>query len=223
MKQSDLSEAAAALRGILDLVLAAPIDRASSVAGSLNQAARSLRTYAESAITGRTFGTQLAAVFTLLRQAGGSFAAVDAIRVSGLGVAVVGNAAAAVVDTGVMLALACQCRIVADTAFVSRQQVDRVRDALDAGFDASIDKASNDFDQVIVRALVAMRAAVMRDLSVRAQPLPKMVSYVYPQRRPALWIAQRLYGDGGRFSEIIAENTVIHPLFMPAAGRALSG
>jgi prophage DNA circulation protein len=93
---------------------------------------------------------------------------------------------------------------------------------LDTAFDISLDKAANDFDQVTVRALVSLRAAVMRDLTARARPLPKMVSFAFPRRQPALWIAQRLYGDGDRYAEVIAENAAVHPLFMPAAGRALS-
>jgi prophage DNA circulation protein len=49
-----------------------------------------------------------------------------------------------------------------------------------------------------------------------------MVAYAFPDRRPVLAIAQALYGDAGRADELRAENKVVHPLFMPAAGRALS-
>ena len=222
MQQSILNEAAGALRTLIDAVMAVPIDRTTVVAGSLNQAAGSLRAGAETAIDGLSFGGALADLFRLLRQAGASFAAVDAVRVQGLQTATRSGVAGVVVDTVVLQALACQCRIVADMTFSSRGQVDSVRAALDAGFESSLTKASNDFDQVTVRALVSLRAAVMRDLTVRARPLPKMISYTFPQRRPALAIAQRLYADGDRYLEVIQENAAVHPLFMPASGRALS-
>lgn len=222
MNRSALTEAAAALRALLDVLTAVSIDRTAIAAGSLNQTAGSLRAYAETAIAGQTVGAQLVTIFVLLRQAGATFAGIDAVRRQALATSIVSGLAGVVVDAVALQALACQCRLVADTDFTSREQVEASRTALDAAFDASIVKASDDLDQVTVRALVGLRAAVMRDLSIRARPLPKMVSYAFPRRLPALAIAQRLYGDGGRSAEVIAENAVVHPLFMPAVGRALS-
>lgn len=222
MNRTDLAEAVAALRAALDAVAAAPIDRTTQLAGRLAQARGSLRALAADAILGATAGSQIAAIFTLLRQAGASFAAVDAIRQQALARVVASSVAGVIVDTVVLVALATQCRIVADTSFASRNEVDSVRSALDLGFDASLDKASNAADAATVRALVSLRASVMRDLAVRARPLPKLINYAFPRRRPALTLAQRLYGDGARYAELIAENTPVHPLFMPPAGRALS-
>jgi prophage DNA circulation protein len=71
-------------------------------------------------------------------------------------------------------------------------------------------------------ALITLHGAVANDLSTRALPLPAIVTYTFPQRMPALWIAQRLYQDATRTGDLIAENNPVHPLFMPETGRALS-
>jgi prophage DNA circulation protein len=70
--------------------------------------------------------------------------------------------------------------------------------------------------------MLALHAAVTRDLTQRGRPLPRMVSYNTAASLPALALANRIYGDASRTDELIAENRAVHPLFMPAAGRALT-
>jgi prophage DNA circulation protein len=222
MQQSDIKEAAGILRTLLAQIGTVASDRTGNAAGALNQAVGALSAAAEASISGLTFGSQLVAIFALLRTAGASFTGVDAVRAQALATMPISAVAGVVADAVMLQALVCECRIVADIIFDSRDQVDAYRDTLDAGFDVAIDKASDNFDQVSFQALVSLRAALVRDLSDRARPLPQMINYAFPTRRSALWMAQRLYGDGSRYLELIAENNVVHPLFMPAAGRALS-
>lgn len=222
MKRTDLAEAAGILRQMLALIAAAPTDRSSKDAVNLMHALGALGANAEISIATFAFGAPLVAIFGLARTAGASFEAIDAIRQQAAVLAPISSLAKVIADAVVLQALACECRIVADLTFRSREQVDTYRNALVAGFDAAIDIAADAFDQVTVNALVGLQSAVMRDLAARARPLPEMVNYSFPVRKPALWIAERLYGDGARYSEVIAENSVVHPLFMPASGRALS-
>lgn len=222
MNQTALREATATLQALLDVVLAAPCDRTTMAAGALRAAIGNLSANAGAEISGFTFGASLIDIFAQLRAAGADFTAVDTIRVAAAATVTVSPPAGVVADAVVLQALVCECRIVADTDFVSRGQVDACRQTLVDAFDAAIDNASVAFDQITLRALVSLRAAAIRDLSARARPLPQMINYGQPIRMPALWLAQRLYGDGSRYAELIGENNVVHPLFMPAAGRALS-
>ncbi len=222
MKRTDLAEAVAVLTALLTAIGQVPNVSTSTAAAGLRQALGALAAGAAAAIAGFALGAPLASIFTQLRASGASFAGVDAVRAQALAAAPVSALAGVVADAVMLQALTCQCRIVADLSFVSRDQVDAVRTTLDAAFDAAVDKAADAFDQVTLQALVTLRAAAMRDLAARARPLPQLVSYAFPMRRPALWIAQRLYADGSRYLELVAENNAVHPLFMPAAGRALS-
>jgi prophage DNA circulation protein len=222
MTQADLNEATSSLQQMLDAINAVAIDSTSSAAGLLRQATGSLRAGAASAIIAANVGSSLVNVFMQLRLAGASFLAVDAIRAQALALAPVSAIAGVIVDAVMLQALVCECRILTDFTFTSRDQVDEYRAALDGGFDAAIDKAADELDQVTMQTLISLRAASMRDLSARALPLPQIIAFAYAKRRPALWIAQRLYADGSRYTELVAENGVVHPLFTPATGRALS-
>jgi prophage DNA circulation protein len=59
-------------------------------------------------------------------------------------------------------------------------------------------------------------------LATRARELPRLISYDYATVMPALRMAQRAYGDPTRFAELIAENGIVHPAFMPASGKMLA-
>jgi prophage DNA circulation protein len=203
MNQTSLREATVILRALLTAVLAAPSDRTSSAAGALRAAVGALSTNAAAEIAGFSVG-------------------VDTVRAAAASRSAVSALGGVVADAVALQALACECRIIGDTDFVSRDQVDACRQTLMDAFDATIDKAADAFDQVTVQALIGLRAAVVRDLTARARPLPQMINYATPVRMPALWLAQRLYADAARALDLIAENGAVHPLFMPAAGRALS-
>ena len=56
----------------------------------------------------------------------------------------------------------------------------------------------------------------------RSLQLPSLVSYSFPRSLPSLVKAWRLYADSARADQLVAENKVIHPAFMPASGIALS-
>jgi prophage DNA circulation protein len=222
MNQTSLREATVILRALLTAVLAAPSDRTSTAAGALRAAVGALSANAAAEIAGFSFGDRLVDIFALLRDAGAGFIGVDTVRAAAASRSAVSALGGVVADAVALQALACECRIVGDTDFVSRDQVDACRQTLMDAFEATIDKAADAFDQVTVQALIGLRAAVVRDLTARARPLPQMINYVTAVRMPALWLAQRLYADAARALDLIAENGAVHPLFMPAAGRALS-
>jgi hypothetical protein len=65
-------------------------------------------------------------------------------------------------------------------------------------------------------------AAVVTDMTTRAQHLPTLGAYAVSDSLPWLALAQRLYQDGTRADELVLLNDVAHPLFMPATGQALA-
>ncbi len=69
-------------------------------------------------------------------------------------------------------------------------------------------------------ALIDLRSAVVRDITVRGADLSRIVQYTPGATLPALVVAYQLYGDTGRADEIVSRNHIRHPGFING-GRAL--
>lgn len=151
-----------------------------------------------------------------------TFVQMEAVRVAVDATTPVGMSAIAVKNFSIRMSLAEQAKILAATAFASRQEIDGYFDTINASFDEAETVAANNMDNVAYVALVKLHAAVSNDLSTRARPLPRMVSYTFAKRRSSLVISQTLYQDPTRSGELIAENKPIRPLFMPLIGKALA-
>jgi prophage DNA circulation protein len=63
---------------------------------------------------------------------------------------------------------------------------------------------------------------VVKHLVERGRQLPRVITYNYQQVMPSLRMAQRAYADPLRHVELINENHVVHPAFMPRDGKMLA-
>ena len=122
----------------------------------------------------------------------------------------------------IQLALVTQGRLIAATTFKSRQDVEVVLETVNASFLKIAETVADRMDAMTYRAIVALHAAISFYLIEAARPLPRMVNFRFNQPMTTLSIAYRLYGDAGRADELRYENRVVHPLFVPRFGRALS-
>ena len=213
----------ATLRSVLDSLLAAGGDRAGQPGADLRRLCGALAADAPAQVQAATFWAPLRACFQAATAAGATLDGMDRVRLAALATGSNEGAVLRVVQTAARYALVEMCRITAAITFTSRQDVDVALARLNAAFGPAEDFAADRYSTEVYRALVALHAAAVRDLTQRGRPLPRLVSYAFPVRMPALTLANRLYGDGGRAPDLIAENRgTVHPLFMPAAGRALS-
>lgn len=64
-------------------------------------------------------------------------------------------------------------------------------------------------------ALAQLRADVVQSLPSPSFQLPRLMHYTPPATTPSLMIAQHLYGDSGRATEIVARNGLAYPGFVP--------
>lgn len=64
-------------------------------------------------------------------------------------------------------------------------------------------------------ALMDLRAAVVRDITVRGADLPRLASITLPATLPGLVVAYRAFGDATRDAEIVLRNNIRHPGFVP--------
>jgi prophage DNA circulation protein len=216
--------AVAALKAVLDALVASGVDATSQDGAALRQLCGALSADAVGQVQAGTFGTPLRACFAAATAAGATFAGMDRVRQEAQSVTTPDLPVQRVAQTAARFALSEIAQIVAATTFTSRQDVDAVLARVNAAFVPAEDFAADQFNNAVWRALVALHGAVVRDLNARARPLPLIVSYSFGTRMPLLTLANRLFGDAGRAEQLLAENRdVVHPLFMPASGSAFSG
>lgn len=87
--------------------------------------------------------------------------------------------------------------------------------------DAEILTAGNQGNDGVYAALRALRAQVVLDMNAKGARLPTLVKVTTPTPMPALALAQRLYRDQSRETELVRRANPIHPAFMPVFFEAL--
>lgn len=210
-----ISRAAAAL-------LAGARDEAGRPGADLRRACGDLVDKAAEHLRTRVIGDRLATAFQAATAAGCSLDGYEHVLSVIASELPISPAAAACCSAASRFALIETARVLGAMTFRSREEVQAVTARVNAAFSPAEDAAADLAQHVVYRDLVALHAAVTRDLAQRGRPLPRIVSFATANRLPALVLANRLYGAADRSSELVAENAAVHPLFMPAAGRALS-
>lgn len=171
-----------------------------------------------------TLGKWLDELFTLAVDEGISIERVDNIRRTiELSHKPLSVGAILIKDSIIQLLLVIQARIIADTSFRSRQDVEELQERINEAFSEASEAVADRMDQMTYRAIVALHAAITFYLIELARPRPRMMTYRFNRPMTTLTIAYRLYADASRGDEIRYENKIIHPLFTPRIGRALAG
>jgi prophage DNA circulation protein len=158
----------------------------------------------------------------LARHSGATLVTMDRVRKAALAEAPVGLPAVQTVLAIVRLALATEARIIAYTKFTSRDEVDQIAIAINAAFNETSEIAADDLDAATYMRIIRLHGDVVRHLTERGRLLPRVIVYSVPAVVPALRMAQTAYADPSRYTELIAENSVVHPAFMPLAGKMLA-
>jgi prophage DNA circulation protein len=122
----------------------------------------------------------------------------------------------------IQFCIAAESRILVDTQFVSRNDVDAVKKRMNEAFVPMQDVAADEMAQMTYQALVGLHAAVIFFLTETARPLAMVLRYRFYQSLPTLVMAYRLYADASRADELRVENKNVHPAFMLPTGVALS-
>lgn len=99
---------------------------------------------------------------------------------------------------------------------VSSADAAAVRDQVDAALDVEILAAGDAGDDQVFAELRELRANSLNDLDTRGARLPAVRTFRVPATLPALVIANQLYDDPTRDSEIIDRNSIRAPGFVRA-------
>jgi len=222
MIHQDISEGAAIVTLVADLLLATSNDQKGMSGSALRRACGDIKAGAESYIANNTIGEKLSECFELARATGATLSEFNHIRERILLENPYSLVATLLKNGCVCFALQHMSMNIVDMTFVSRQDVDKVRDEVNAAFNPAEETAADEMVLVAYRALVTLHAAVTFHLYQTAHPLPQMLSYRFAKPRPTLVLSHRLYDTAGRADQLRAENKVVHPAFAPREGRALA-
>jgi len=222
MSRADLIESAVIWRAVLAVLGSSPVDATSGEAADVRRLCGIADAIAESAIRAAFLGTPMADCFFAAYLAGATPETFARIRALPVVTGAQGETASILAVLVTRLSLAGECKAVADMTLTSGAQADEITERLRVAFDEATDLAVDVGDGEAFKALAALQSAVVRDLAERGRRLPRQTVYSTGHRLPSAILAQRLYSDASRAAELVSENRAIHPLFMPATGRALS-
>jgi hypothetical protein len=221
MKRSDANEA----RPIVDRMLAVLLSYVPAQGRpgvNARTAIGDTRANAYKLLVEDAMGPPLDNCFDQARQAGISWAGLEATRTQLAKEAPVSLGAVLTQNAGIRLCFATEAYIIASMTFVSRQQVEAMKQQLLAPFRDAEEIAADEMDQMTFQTLITLHGAINAHLVATALPLPRMLSYQFFKPLPSLVMAYKLYDDASRADELRAENGIVHPAFCPTMGEALS-
>ena len=222
MTLDDTNEAVGVLQAALAALQAAVPGQAGRTGAAFRYACGDLLAQAPTLIPAAAIGTPLRACFDQAVAAGATLNGLVAVRNAVLAMALVGQPAIIVAGVCYCLAMGSAAAILSATPFVSSADAVASLAVFSAAVGVAQDWALDNHLSAQYQALLALGAAVARDLQARAAPLPRLTTYAFPRGASSIVLAYRLYGDANRADELRAENGVNNPAFMPASGSALS-
>lgn len=169
-----------------------------------------------------TFAFAFGVCTDLARLSDATLVTMDRVRNAALAETPVSLPAVQTVLAIVRITLTMEARIIAYAQFKSRDEVEAVATAINDAFSQTETVAADDLDSGTYMTLLALHGDVVKHLADRARRLPRVINYSYSMVMPAMRMAQRAYGDPSRYQEVINENSVVHPAFMPREGKMLA-
>jgi prophage DNA circulation protein len=221
MKRSDVDEAAPIVDRML-AILVALVPAKGRLGSNARTAIGDVRANARKLCTDDALGPPLDNCFEQARLAGVTWQQLETVRETVDAETPVTLGGALVQNCGVRLCLAVIAEIVSDMTFVSRQQVDTIKTALQQPFQDAEEVAADEMDQMTFQTLISTHGALTNHLVQTALPLPRLLQYQFYKVMPSVVLAYRLYDDASRCDEIRDENKIVHPAFCPLNGVALS-
>ena len=222
MTLDDTNEAVGVLQTALGSLQAAVPGQSGRTGAAFRFSCGDLLAVAPTLIPAAAIGAPLRACFDQAVAAGATLNGLVAVRNAILAMSLTGQPAIAVAGACYCLAMGSEGSILATTTFVSSADALTSLVVFQAAVGLAQDWALDNHLSAQYQALLALGAAVARDLQTRAAPLPRLTTYSFPRGTSSLVLAYRLYGDANRANELRAEGQIIHPAFMPASGSALS-
>jgi prophage DNA circulation protein len=120
-----------------------------------------------------------------------------------------------VVESAIVYCLTSECLLITQMEFKSRDDVQNMMARMTTAFNAARDQAADRMDSLTYENLTALAGSIINHLNTSSLTLPRIVNFHYQKNWPALRMAHLIYQDTSRWDELVDENQVVHPLFMP--------
>jgi hypothetical protein len=169
-----------------------------------------------------TLGPELDQCFNLINLAGATYPQLDHVRNLVSQETPITLGGLLVQNSIIRFCLAYECVIIVNMTFVSRQDVDIVKEEIQQPFLDAEEQAADDMIQMEFQILVRLRGSIVNHLVTTQRPLPQMLTFQFIGPSTTLVMAYKLYSDAGRADQVRDENKIVHPAFAPAIGQALS-
>lgn len=222
MTLDEATEAVGVLQAAMTALQAAVPGQSGRAGAAFRYACGDLLAQAPTLIPAGAIGAPLRACFDQAVTAGATLNGLYALRVAVTGLSLVGLPAFAVAGGCYCHALEAEATILSRATFASSGVALQGLAVFSASIGAAQDWALDNHLSAQYQALLALGAAVARDLQARGAQLPRVTTYGFGRGTSSIVLAYRLYGNANRADELRAENGVVHPAFMPATGTALS-
>jgi prophage DNA circulation protein len=119
-------------------------------------------------------------------------------------------------------AVVALARASSDYQPVSAADAVAVRNTVCDALDREIEIAGDQGEDATFNAMRRLRAAVIKDLTVRGAGLPDQTTIQLVAPVPAPVLAQKLYRDVARGEELVAASDCTHPAFLPVSFKGFS-
>ncbi len=111
--------------------------------------------------------------------------------------------------------LAIMSKSTAEETFNSKAQVTERRNEILDLFNTRIEQAGISEQSQVRTDLINLRSSTVGYLDKSSELLPEIKTIAYGSTVPSYYIANELYGDSLRYEEIVNDNKIKHPLFVP--------
>jgi|DEB0MinimDraft_6_1074348.scaffolds.fasta_scaffold07821_4 prophage DNA circulation protein len=120
-----------------------------------------------------------------------------------------------IVETMRSFSLAIMSQATAEETFDSKSKVTQRRNEILDVYETRIEQAGIAEQNQVRSDLINLRSATVGYLNESSDTLPDIQTVAYNSTLPAYYIANELYGDSLRYEEIVNDNGIQHPLFVP--------
>lgn len=181
-----------------------------------------IRVYGLAYLKAKTFGTNLWHCFVAARTLPITADTVAVVREQIMALQPNAMVATIVVETAIIYCLTTECLFITQMTFTSRDDAQQMMSRMNIAFNAARDQAADRMDSLTYENLTTLAGSIVNHLNTTALTLPRVVQFNLNTSWPALSLANLIYQDASRWEELVDENKVVHPAFMPRAIVGLS-
>lgn len=163
----------------------------------------------------KVFGTKLWECFETARVLAITADRVALVRIQIYNEVPTGMIAILLVETAILYCLTTESIQITKQTFRSSDDAQVMMKRMKLAFDQARDQAADRMDSATYQNLTYLSGSLINHLSKTALLLPRIVQIQLQTNLPSLWHSQYLYQTADRSDELLDQNRVVHPLFMP--------